>query len=109
MSLSSKLHEWLGERRGSERERVLVTARLRMEDRSLRCVALNLTRSGAMLAALNPPPVGSDVVLFCDKLEAAATVAWVQHYQFGLAFQQEADWRIIAAIVNLNSRKGAGR
>ena len=109
MSLAAKLHEWLGERRGTERERVLVTARLRLEDRSLRCVALNLHRSGAMLAALTPPPVGTEVVLFCEELEAAATIAWVQHYQFGLAFREEADCRVISAIVNLNSRKGAGR
>ncbi len=109
MSLAAMLRDWLGDKRSVERERVLITARYWLDGISTRCVVLNLSRSGAMVAASSPPEEGAAVTLLCESLEASATVAWVHHYQFGLAFEREADWRAVAAIIDVAGGRGDGR
>jgi hypothetical protein len=109
MSLAARLQELFQERRGDARERVLMAAFLRTERETLRSVLLNLSRAGAMMASVSPPPTGASVTLVCEALEAPAIVKWVKGYQFGLAFTRRLDEQQVAAIVALAGGKGAGR
>jgi hypothetical protein len=109
MSLAARLQQLFQERRGDERERVLIVAHLRMGSRVERSVLLNLSRTGAMMAAVTAPEIGDTVTLVCEGLEAPAKVVWTKGYQFGLSFNRALDTRQVAAIVELAGGKGAGR
>lgn len=109
MSLAARIQELFQERRCEERERVLITAYLRIDGRSLRSVLLNISRAGAMMASVSPPVVGASVTLLCEGLEAPGKVVWLKGYQFGISFARRIDHRQVAAIIALAGGKGAGR
>lgn len=109
MSLAARIQELFRERRGDERERVLMTAHLRVDGETERSVLLNISRSGAMMATMSPPPVGGRATLICEGLEAPARVVWNKGHQFGLAFDRPIRGEQVAAIVAIAGGKGAGR
>jgi hypothetical protein len=109
MSLVARLHDFFEDRRLDERERVLIPAELHINDQVIRCVLLNLSTRGAMMASVNPPANGSNILMKCQDIDAPATVRWVHHYQFGLAFDHRISRREVSAVVDIAGGKGAGR
>ena len=73
MSLVARLHDFFEDRRLDERERVLIPAELHINDQVIRCVLLNLSTRGAMMASVNPPANGSNILLKCQDIDALAT------------------------------------
>jgi len=109
MSLAARLQDLFLDRRADERSRVLITAHLRTDRQTIRAVLLNLSRSGAMMAAVTHPSAGDSVTLICGALEARAKVIWVKGFQFGLVFERKLHQQQVEAIVALAGDKGRGR
>lgn len=109
MSLVARLHDLFEERRRDNRERVLFPAELAVGDRVVRCVLLDISKRGAMLASVEPPKRGVRAVLQCHDINSMATIRWVHHYQFGIVFDHWLRNRQVAALIEIAGGKGAGR
>lgn len=109
MSLAARIQSLFQERRRDPRERVLIAAYLRTGNEACRAVLLNLSRTGAMMASVSPPPIGSDTTLVCEDLEVRGAIAWSKGYQFGVTFTRRIDTAQVDAIVALAGGKGSGR
>ena len=62
-------------------------------------VLLDVSRSGAMLSASPPPPVGCRLLLERQKVELPGVVRWVEGNRFGIAFEEPLTDDEVMALV----------
>lgn len=75
-------------RRISPRLRLSLRCEVIHADGRFRGLLMDLSRTGARIALMTPPPLGSGVALRWDGYEAACRVRWVHERQCGLDFDE---------------------
>jgi len=80
-----------GSKRSAKRARVLLTARIEIDDREVEARLRDLSQKGALLECNEVPPVGSDVVFVRGGTRVPARVAWTGSKRIGLEFVHEID------------------
>jgi hypothetical protein len=94
-----KLDQLPDELRRRKRARVLLAVALEYGGESLKANLLNLSATGALLDAVTPPKVGTELTLSRGTLNARGTVIWVTDHRFGIAFDQPVDPAIVSEHV----------
>jgi hypothetical protein len=86
--------------RGAKRVKVFQPATLVREGATLRIHLLDVSATGALAHAQEPPPARSQVEVRCADLVRTASVRWSEGKRFGLLFDRpllDADLDAIAA------------
>jgi PilZ domain len=113
MHIFERVPLWLSERfadrRTEERVPVLLTAELHIGESIVKGVLLNLSPSGAMMAATEPQPSGICAVLRFEGQELPVAVTWAEGRRFGLMFGRTLDWTTIEAIAASSANNGRAR
>lgn len=76
-----------GNRRGADRVRLLLSARLVTTCDEFAVTLRDISTSGAMVEAARLPGCGVDVLLKRGELEIFSTIMWVQDRRAGLEFE----------------------
>ena len=99
MRLMQRVVELLEDRRSEERHPVLCEAELRLEGRAIAGILLNLSQSGAQMAATSRPVPGDHGKLVFDDYSMPVRVIWVEGYRFGLLFDHAQSEELIHDLV----------
>lgn len=109
MRLTERFSGHLVERRCDERRSVLLEALAQVDGREIRAVMLNISRSGAMLAAADRPEAGVQISILVNKGEISGRVIWAEGYRFGLSFDRQLSQPRFDAIVEHAHYDGRAR
>ena len=78
-------------RRAASRARIALPASLETVGGRVAVSLLNLSRTGAMVAALTLPAVGQDVIVKCGTVDVLGIVIWVGSGRCGVQFDEPLD------------------
>ena len=109
MQWRERVADYLLERRKDERRSVLLSTHVEWDGGLLAAVMLNISRSGAMMAAVNGPVAGQGVTLLLDEGRTAGRVIWAEGYRFGLGFTRPLTQSCFEAIVERARYDGRAR
>lgn len=81
-----------GERRGGDRERVVLQARVENDGKVADCAVRNLSPGGAKLSMTHPPASGTEVTLDLPPFgKFKGVIAWSGKKEVGLRFREDPD------------------
>jgi hypothetical protein len=86
--------------RASRRLKIFLPATLRHGAEEARIHLLDISRTGALAHADNPPKARDRVRIQCDALYITGTVAWVAGKRFGVMFSAPLAEAMIRAIID---------
>ena len=96
-------------KRDQKRARVLLAGQIGGDDWQQEVRIRDISAGGALLSCEWPPPVDTDLSLFCDAIEIPARVAWVGNHFVGVQFLALGDGDMLAEQVGGALRVSAPR
>lgn len=109
MHWRDRLSNFLVERRADERRSVLLPAIVHADGGEIRAILLDISRSGAMLAAVEGACAGTAIKLVVDEGLMAGRIIWSEGYRFGVNFDRKLSLACFDAIVERAHYDGRAR
>jgi hypothetical protein len=113
MNIFERMPLWLSEcftdRRAEERVSVLLTAELHIGESVVKGIILDLSSSGAMMAAEEPQASGTCAELRFEGQEIPVAVTWAEGRRFGLMFGRMLPGAILDQIAETGLNQGRAR